>query len=71
MKSQERRDGDAITIFAGLLLSAMTAAAGAVLLVVADHLVDLHGTVLDTLACGALVCAVAAAVGYIYRHRRD
>lgn len=71
MKSQERRDGDAVTIFTGLLLFALTAAAGAVLLVVADQLVELHGAVLDILVYGVLVCAVAVAVRYIYRHRAD
>ncbi len=69
MKSQQRRDEEAVTIFAGLLLFLLVTGAGAVALVLARRLVTLDGRVLNVLAYAVLACAVAASIRYIYRHR--
>ena len=69
MKSQERRDEEAVTIFTGLLLFLLVTGAGAVALVLARRLVTLDGRVLNVLAYAVLACAVAASIRYIYRHR--
>jgi hypothetical protein len=69
VKSQQRRDEEAVTIFAGLLLFLLVTGAGAVALVLARRLVTLDGRVLNVLAYAVLACAVAASIRYIYRHR--
>ena len=69
MKSQQRRDEEAATIFAGLLLFLLVTGAGAVALVLAHRLVSLDGRVLNVLAYAVLACAVAASIRYISRHR--
>jgi hypothetical protein len=70
VKSQQRRDEEAVTIFAGLLLFALVMGAGAVVLVLAHRYVTLDGDVLNVLAYAVLGCAVVALIRYIYRHRR-
>jgi hypothetical protein len=69
MKSQQRRDEETVTIFAGLLLFLLVTGAGAVALVLARRFVMLDGRVLNVLAYAVLACAVAASIRYIYRHR--
>ena len=50
MKSQQRRDEETVTIFAGLLLFLLVTGAGAVALVLASRFVTLDGRVLNVLA---------------------
>ena len=69
MKSQQRRDEETVTIFAGLLLFLLVTGAGATALVLARRLVTLDGRVLNVLAYAVLACAVAASIRYIYRDR--
>jgi hypothetical protein len=69
MKSRERRDEEAVTIFASLLLFLLVAAAGALVLVLASLFVPLSGDVLNVLVYAVLVCAVVAAGRYVYLHR--
>ena len=69
MKSQQRRDEETVTIFAGLLLFLFVTGAGAVAIVLARLFVTLDGRVLNVLACAVLACAVAASIRYIYHHR--
>lgn len=69
MKSQQRRDEEAVTIFAGLLLFLLVAGAGAVVLVLAHRFVTLDGDVLNALAYAVLGCALVASIRYIDRHR--
>jgi ACR3 family arsenite efflux pump ArsB len=69
MKSQERRDEEAVTIFTGLLLFVLVAAVGALVLVLVHQSVSLRGDVLSVLVYVVLGCAVAASIRYIYRHR--
>lgn len=69
MKSQERRDEETVTIFAGLLLFLLVAAVGAVTLVIAHQFVALKGDLLNVLVYGVLGAAVAVSVRYIYRNR--
>lgn len=69
MKSQERRDEAAVTIFTGLLVFLLASAAGAVVLVLANQFVPLSGDGLNVLVYAVLGCAVAASIRYVYRHR--
>ena len=69
MKSQQQRDEEAVTIFAGLLLFLLVAGAGAVVLVLAHRLVTLDGDVLNALGYAVLGGALVASIGNIYRHR--
>lgn len=69
MKSQERRDEEAVTIFAGLLVFLLASAAGAAVLVLANQFVALNGDVLNVLVYAVLGCAVVALIRYVHRHR--
>jgi uncharacterized membrane protein YuzA (DUF378 family) len=69
MKTQQQRDEEAITIFAGILLFLVVIGAGAVVLLVADQLVALHGGLLDVLVYGIVGLAAVSMIGYLYRHR--
>lgn len=69
MKSQERRDEEAVTIFAGLLLFLLAAAAGAVVLVIVHQLIPLNGDLLNVLVYGVLGGAAVVSISYIYRNR--
>lgn len=69
MKSQERRDEEAVTIFAGLLLFLLVTAAGAVVLVIVHQLVPLKGDLLNLLVYGVLGCAALMSIRYVYRNR--
>lgn len=69
MKSQERRDEEAVTIFAGLLVFLLASAAGAAVLVLANQFVALNGDVLNVLVYAVLGCAVVASIRYVHRHR--
>jgi hypothetical protein len=69
MKSQQRRDQEAITIFAGLLLFALVNAVGAIAIVLAHQLAGLEGAAVDVSFYVIVGCGVAASVYYIYRHR--
>ncbi len=71
MKSQERRDGDAVVITTAMLwLAAVTVI---VLLLHAGiaHVIGLDdGNLSTALFVALLACAVAAPVRYLYRNRR-
>lgn len=69
MKSQQRRDEEAVTIFAGLLMFLLVTGAGAVVLVLARRFVTLDGDALNVLGYAVLGGALVASIGYIYRHR--
>jgi hypothetical protein len=69
MKSQERRDEETVTIFAGLLLFLLTTAIGAISLVIVHQFVALKGDLLNVLVYGVLGAAVAVSVRYLYRNR--
>lgn len=69
MKSEERRDKEAVTIFAGLLLFLLVAAPGAVVLVIVHQLVPLNGDLLNVLAYGVLGGAAAVSINFIYRNQ--
>jgi hypothetical protein len=59
MKSQEQRDEETVTIFAGLLLFLLLTALGAVALLSVHQFVALKGDMLNVLVYGVLVAAVA------------
>jgi hypothetical protein len=69
MKSQERRDEEAVTIFAGLLLFLLVTATSAVALVVVRQFVAVKGDLLHVLVYGVLGCAAVVSIRYIYRNR--
>lgn len=69
MKSQERRDEEAVTIFAGLLLFLLVTAAGAVVLLMVHQLVSLKRDLLNILIYGDFGSAALMSIRYIYRHR--
>lgn len=69
MKSQERRDEETVTIFAGVLLFALVTAVGALALVLVHQIASLSSDVLNVLIYAVLGCAGAASIRYVYRHR--
>jgi hypothetical protein len=69
MKSQERRDEQAVTIFTGLLLFLLVTAAGAVALVILHQVVALKGDLLNVLVYGVLGAAAVVSIRYIQRNR--
>jgi hypothetical protein len=69
MKSQERRDEETVTIFAGLLLFLLVTALGAVALLSAHQFVAFKGDLLNALVYGILGAAVATSIRYIRRNR--
>lgn len=69
MKSQERRDEETVSIFAGLLLFLLVTALGAVALLSVHQFVAIKGDLLNVLACGHLGAAVAISIRYIRRNR--
>jgi|tagenome__1003787_1003787.scaffolds.fasta_scaffold18737599_1 hypothetical protein len=69
MKSQQRRDEEAVTIFAGLLMFLLVTGAGAVVLALADRFVTLDGDAPNVLGYAVLGGALVASIRYIYRHR--
>jgi hypothetical protein len=69
MKSQERREDDAVVIFTGLLLFACLAVVGGVLLAIMHEFSTLRGDVLSGLVYLLLGGAGAVGLHYIYRHR--
>lgn len=69
MKSQERRDAETVTIFAGLLLFVSATALGAVALALVHQVVTLKGNLLNILVFGVLAGAAVVAVRYIYRNQ--
>ena len=69
MKSQERRDEETVTIFAGLLLFLLLTALGAVALLSVHQFVALQGGLLNVLVYGVLGAAVAVSIRYIRRNR--
>jgi hypothetical protein len=69
MKSQQRRDEETVTIFAGLLLFLLVTAIGAVALVLVDQFVALRGDLLNLLVYGVLGAAAVVSIRYIYRNR--
>jgi hypothetical protein len=69
MKSQERRDDEAVTIVTGLLLFLLVAVGGAVVLVLANQFLPFSGDLLNDLTYAAVACAVVASSRYLYRHR--
>jgi hypothetical protein len=69
MKSQERRDAETVTIFAGLMLFVLATALGAVVLLLVHQVVTLKGNLLNVLALGVLAGAAVVSVRYIYRNQ--
>lgn len=69
MKSQERRDDETVTIFAGLLLFGLVTAVGAVGLTLVHQAVALPRDVSNILVYALLGGAAAGSGGYVYRHR--
>ena len=69
MKSQERRDAEAVTIVAGLMLFLSVAAVGAVALVILHQFVALKGDPLNVLAWCVLGGGAALAIRYVYGNR--
>ena len=70
MKSQERRDEEAVTISVGLLLFALVLVAGGLVLALVHRLAGVDDGVVTVLAWLVLTCAAVASVRYVYRHRR-
>lgn len=68
MKSQERRDEETVTIFAGLLLFLLVTTLGAVALVSVHQFLALNGDLLNVLVYGVLGAAVAVSIRYIRRN---
>ena len=69
MKSQERRDAETVTIFAGLLLFVLATALRAVALVLVHQIVTLKGDLLNILVFGVLAGAAVVSVRYVYRNQ--
>jgi hypothetical protein len=69
VKSQERRDEQTVTSFAGLLLFLLVTVAGAVALVIVHQFVELKGSLLNVLVYGVLGGAAVVSIRYIYRNR--
>lgn len=69
MKSQERRDAETVTIFAGLVLFVLATALGAVALVLVNQVVTLKGDLLNILVLGVLAGTAVVSVRYIYRNQ--
>jgi hypothetical protein len=69
MKSQQRRDEETVTIFAGLLLFLLVTVVGAVALVIVHQLVALKGDLLNDLVYGVLGAAAAVSIRFLYRSR--
>lgn len=69
MKSQERRDEQTVTIFAGLLLFLLVTAAGVVALVIVHQFVALNWDLLNVLVYGVLGAAAIVSIRYIHRNR--
>ena len=70
MKSQERRDAETVTIFAGLMLFVLATALGAVVLVLVHQVViTLKGNLLNVLVFGVLAGAAVVSVRYTYRNQ--
>ena len=69
MKSQERRDEETVTIFAGLLLFLLVTVLGAVVLLSVHQFVALKGDRLNVLVYSVLGAAVAVSIRYIRRNR--
>lgn len=69
MKSQERRDEETVTIFAGLMLFLLVTALGAVALVTVQQFIALKGDALNVLVHGVLGAAAIVSIRYIHRNR--
>ena len=69
VKSQEQRDQESVTIFAGLLLLAFLAVLGGVALELVQQVARFDSDLLQALNYAVLGCAGVAATRYIYRQR--
>jgi uncharacterized membrane-anchored protein len=69
MKSQERRDAETLTIFAGLLLFLLVTAVGAVALVIVHQFAAIKGGLLNVLVYGVVGGAAVVSIRYIYRNQ--
>lgn len=68
MKSQQRRDDETVTIFAGLLLFLLMTALSAVALLIVHQFVALKGDLLNVLVYVVLGAAVVVSIRYIRRN---
>ena len=69
MKSQERREGEAIVIFTATLWLAAVTVIGGGLLAVLAHVTRLDG-LLSVVFWVLFACTASASLGYLYRQRR-